>query len=76
MDRPDLAALLAIEALNVADTDDAGNALVMALQSHPRLVTVINRKDWVLSVAFGPDGTLALAGRMGRCSSGGSGSSA
>ena len=65
MDRPNLAALLAVEALNVADTTDASDALAMALQSHPRLETVLNHKVWMLSVAFGPDGTLASAGEDG-----------
>ena len=65
MDRPDLAALLAVEALNVADTSAASNAIVMALQSDPRLESVLSQKNWVLSVAFGPDGTVASGGEDG-----------
>ena len=65
MDHPDLAALLAVEALNASDAPDAHSALAMALQAHPRLETVLDQKDWVIAVAFGPHGIIVSGGEDG-----------
>jgi len=63
--RPDLAALLSVEAIRKApDSFDARNSLYLSLQSSPGLISILHRgTGGVLSVAFSPDGrTMASAG--------------
>lgn len=55
-ERPDRAALLAIEALRKADTFDARNALLLSVQSNPAVITVL---DNVAEFAFATDELLA-----------------
>jgi WD40 repeat protein len=59
----DLSLLLSLEALNSADTFEAKNSLLMALQSQPRLITFLHgHTDRVRSVAFSLQGILASGG--------------
>jgi WD40 repeat protein len=60
--RPDLSALLAVEALNRADNFQSRNALLSTLQANPSLRTHLHATDKVGTVAFSPDGRRLAAG--------------
>ena len=55
--RPDLAALLSIQARSIADTSDARNSLLSSLEANQSLITVLNSGS-VNGVAFSPDGKM------------------
>jgi len=59
---PHLASLLAMEALDAEDTFDARNALLLALQSHPRVKTCLRHRALVHSVAFARGGMTLASG--------------
>lgn len=67
VEEPDLALLLSLEALNVADTFEARNSLFSLLQTDPRLSKYLHgQTSAVRSVAVSRDGRwLAAAGRDG-----------
>ncbi|MBZ0291110.1 MAG: protein kinase [Anaerolineae bacterium] len=64
-DQLDLALLLSVEALDVADTFEARNSLLTALETQPHLVSFLHgHSDAVRTVEFDPQGgKLASAGR-------------
>jgi WD40 repeat protein len=63
--RFDLAALLAVEAWNQAHTFEARTALFALARANPRLRTTLHPDTIVNAVAFGPQGSLAMAGNDG-----------
>jgi WD40 repeat protein len=63
LDQIDLALLLSLEALDTADTFEARNSLLTALQSTPHLVAFLHgHSDQVRTVAFSPDGKWLASG--------------
>jgi WD40 repeat protein len=60
----DLAALLSVQAMRMANTFEARNSLLSSLQAHPRLITFLDDGVGALhALAFSPDGKLlAVAG--------------
>jgi WD40 repeat protein len=62
-DQFDLSALLSMEAITTADTVEARNVLLTALQAHPQLFQYLRGyTTTVSSVAFSPDGKLLASG--------------
>lgn len=63
LDRVDLALLLSLEALDAADTFEAKNSLLTALQAQSYLDRFLHgHTDHVRTVVFSPDGRLCAAG--------------
>lgn len=62
LDKPDLAALLAIEAMNTANIPDARNALFNMLQTYPGMEVFLRQKGEVTSLAFSPKGGMLVSG--------------
>jgi WD40 repeat protein/serine/threonine protein kinase len=61
--RLDLSLLLSLEALNAADTFEARNSLLTALQSRPRLLHFLEaHSEAVRAVTYSPDGRLLASG--------------
>jgi WD40 repeat protein len=59
----DLALLLNLEAYRIANTVEARSNLLFGLEHAPRLTTFLrNHTEWVLSVAFSPDGKTLASG--------------
>jgi hypothetical protein len=62
----DLAEILSVESIRVADTFDARNSALLSLQMNRGLLSILGERSQVYSVAFSPDGkTLASAGLDG-----------
>ncbi|MFN8453372.1 MAG: hypothetical protein U0401_01665, partial [Anaerolineae bacterium] len=62
-DQLDLALLLSVEAYRAADTYEARDILLTALQTSPHLKTYLRgHTDWVWSVAFSPDSHTLASG--------------
>ncbi|MBI5670189.1 MAG: protein kinase [Chloroflexi bacterium] len=61
---PDLALLLSLEALRTADTFEARNSLLLALQAQPQLSRFLHTDAPVRSLAFSPDGRWLVTGDL------------
>lgn len=64
-EKPDLAALLSVEAYRAADTFEARNLLLNSIQVSPRLAALLQGDHLFSSVAFSPDGARLAANGPG-----------